>query len=331
MPRLAPLVSTALISLCVPLIAAAQEPAADAPAHISVVDGAALLERDGRSESAPSSMPLLAGDRVRTQNGRVEILYGDGSTLHLDANTLVDFQSDEVIRLLEGRIRLSIAGPRRQVDYRVDAPSGWVQIPTPGEYRIAVIPGERDADLAVCLQLRQLGCVRSLVGSAARHTPWRLGGISSGERSVVLVDVQQLRLLAERTDLRLRLVSARGPGLAALLLRPLDDAAAVGLDVDRHGSLGLADASLRPLGFQRRQLVLDSRAHLGRRVGVVGVRARLCELVSAGLGQPSGLRLQLRQRASGLSTQSVARLDGGAAPPVRIGIRQRPRRELDAD
>ena len=46
-------------------------------------------------------MPLLAGDRVRTQGGRVEVLFADGSTLHLDANTVVDFQSDEVVRLLE--------------------------------------------------------------------------------------------------------------------------------------------------------------------------------------------------------------------------------------
>ena len=32
-------------------------------------------------------MPLLAGDRVRTRGGRVEILFADGSTLHLDHNT----------------------------------------------------------------------------------------------------------------------------------------------------------------------------------------------------------------------------------------------------
>src|SRR5262245_46446564 len=119
MPRLAPLVSTALLSLCVPIAALAQDAAADLPAHISYVDGAAVLERDGRSESAPTSMPLLAGDRVRTQGGRVEVLFADGGTLHLDANTIVDFQSDEVIRLLDGRVRLSIAGPRRRIDYRV--------------------------------------------------------------------------------------------------------------------------------------------------------------------------------------------------------------------
>ncbi len=118
------------------------------PAHISVVDGTASLERDGRSESSLLSMPLLAGDRVRTQAGRVEILFGDGSTLHLDNNTLVDFQSDEVIRLLEGRVRVNIAGASREVAYRVDAPSAWVEITRPGEYRIAVADG-KEIELAV--------------------------------------------------------------------------------------------------------------------------------------------------------------------------------------
>jgi FecR protein len=121
-----------------PRFAAAQERSDDPPAHISLVEGSAVLERDGRTETAPSSMPLLAGDRVRTQAGRVEVLFADGSTLHLDSNTLVDFQSDEVIRLLEGRVRLNITGPERQVAYRIDAPSAWVQITQPGEYRVSV-------------------------------------------------------------------------------------------------------------------------------------------------------------------------------------------------
>jgi len=151
MPRLAPLVSTALLSLCVPVLALAQDAAPDLPAHISFVDGAAVLERDGRSETAPASMPLLAGDRVRTQGGRVEVLFGDGGTLHLDANTVVDFQSDEVIRLLDGRVRLTIVGPRRRIDYRVDAPSAWIQIPTPGEYRISVIANEREQEVELAV------------------------------------------------------------------------------------------------------------------------------------------------------------------------------------
>ena len=73
-------------------------------------------------------MPVLAGDRVRTQGGRVEILFADGSALHLDQQSVVDFQSDEVVRLLEGRMRLNIAGRGRDVSYRIDAPAAWVEI-----------------------------------------------------------------------------------------------------------------------------------------------------------------------------------------------------------
>jgi hypothetical protein len=139
-----PLLGVLLWSVSAPAPARAQDAATESPAHISVVDGAALLERDGRSESAPASMPLLAGDRVRTQGGRVEILFNDGSTLHLDSNSTVDFQSDEVIRLLGGRVRLNIVsadGANRRVAYRVDAPSAWVQISISGEYRISVLGG----------------------------------------------------------------------------------------------------------------------------------------------------------------------------------------------
>ena len=145
---LAPL-SVLWVSLAAPVPALAQDDdGGQAPAHISVVDGSAVLERDGQSETAPTSMPLLAGDRVRTQNGRVEVLFADGSTLHLDSETTVDFQSDEVIRLMQGRVRLNIAGTTRSVGYRVDAPSAWVQIATPGEYRISILSGS-DVELAV--------------------------------------------------------------------------------------------------------------------------------------------------------------------------------------
>jgi len=131
--------------------AAAQQSDEQAPAHISIAEGTVILERDGRPDSAPASMPLLAGDRVRTQNGRVEILFTDGSTLHLDANTTVDVQSDEVIRLLDGRVRVTISGPQRPIAYRIDAPAAWVQITQPGEYRVSLVAGERapEVELAV--------------------------------------------------------------------------------------------------------------------------------------------------------------------------------------
>src|SRR3972149_3106796 len=137
-----------LLGLCAsPAWALAQQPAdqvaVDPPAHVSYVDGAATLERDGQPDASPLNMPLLAGDRVRTQNGRVEILFGDGSILHLDANTVVDFQSDELVRLLTGRVRLAIPGATRSVSYRIDAPWASAQIAQSGGYRLAIQPGGR--------------------------------------------------------------------------------------------------------------------------------------------------------------------------------------------
>jgi len=147
MNRLASFACLAALLLAGPPPVSAQTPSgydvsqsvvSEPPAHISVVDGTASLVRNGHPDPAPLSMPLLSGDRLRTENGRVEVLFGDGATLHLDTGSTVDFQSDDVLRLLDGRIRLTIPGSSRVVSYRVDSPSGWVQIREPGEYRIAI-------------------------------------------------------------------------------------------------------------------------------------------------------------------------------------------------
>jgi hypothetical protein len=155
----ATLFASSLLGFCVPAAAFAQQaegPAsevavADPPAHVSFVDGAAVLERDGQPDAAPANMPLLAGDRLRTQDGRVEILFADGSTLHLDANTTLDFQSDELVRLLDGRIRLSIPAPVRRVSYRFDAASASALITQPGEYRVAMLHGAREGEVELAV------------------------------------------------------------------------------------------------------------------------------------------------------------------------------------
>ncbi len=125
---------------------ALQKGVAEPPAHVSFVDGTAVLERDGQRESAPANMPLLAGDRIRTQNGRVEILFADNSTLHLDTDTVIDFESDDLVRLLQGRIRLAIPGPDRQVAYRIDVPAASAVVGQPGEYRVAILRGASDGE-----------------------------------------------------------------------------------------------------------------------------------------------------------------------------------------
>jgi len=169
-----------LLGCWVPLHAGGQVPdnpaapetiAADQPAHVSFVDGAAVLERDGQSDSAPVNMPLLAGDRIRTQGGRVEILFADGSTLHLDANTTADFQSDELLRLLDGRVRLAIPGTSsRRVTYRIDAPSASAVILQPGEYKVSILHSTRDGEI----ELAVLRGGAELVNDEGR-TPLRAG------------------------------------------------------------------------------------------------------------------------------------------------------------
>ena len=118
----------------------------DAPAYVSVVDGTATIERDGRIENAPLNMPLLSGDRLRTADGRVEVRFADGGRLHLDASTSLDVLSEELVRLGDGRIRVSVQRAQ-QISYRVDSPVGSVRITQPGEYRVALIRNERETQL----------------------------------------------------------------------------------------------------------------------------------------------------------------------------------------
>ncbi len=282
---------------------AQEDRANEPPAHISVVDGTAILERDGRRDTELMSMPLLSGDRLRTQAGRVEVLFADGSALHLDDNTVVDFQSDEVVRLLEGRVRLSVAGPARDLSYRIDAPSAWVQISTPGEYRVAILrddgggagrpsrqrgareragaqlhlrrrthvrPARLGAIAGLRFQFRRVGCLRSLVGGAARSAARCVRTVPARGCQALRTSVRHVRQLALRTGLWLRLVSPCQRRLAAVLPRPLGEPASLRLDLDRRRSVGLAHSPLRPLGLFERGVVSGFREERGDRRGCRG-------------------------------------------------------------
>ncbi len=152
--------------------------ATDPPAHVAFVEGTVVLEREGQSDPDPANMPLLAGDRLRTRAGRAEVLFGDGSTLHLDANTIVDFQSDTLLRLLDGRLRITIPGPARQVDYRIDAPSASVEITQPGSYRVSVLHGSRTGEI----ELAVLRGAAEIVNTAGRTA------LRAGERAFARTD-----------------------------------------------------------------------------------------------------------------------------------------------
>jgi hypothetical protein len=98
-----------------------------------------------------------------------------------------------------------------------------------------------------------------------------------------------VRHLAAGSGVRVRVVSDDRARLAALPSRLLVCRRLVRLDMDWCRSLELADAPLRALGTRARILVLDSGTHVERRVGIVGRRAWLCQLVPARVRQPARL------------------------------------------
>jgi Family of unknown function (DUF6600)/FecR protein len=120
------------------------------PAHLSVVDGTATLEREGRVDPAEPNQILLAGDRLRTDRGRVEILFEDGSALDIDQNSSLDLLSDSLVRLLQGRIRVTLARATNSGDYRIDSVAGTAWLRTAGEYRVS-LSDPRAADLQMQL------------------------------------------------------------------------------------------------------------------------------------------------------------------------------------
>ena len=174
--RLLVIFSAAVVALTARVsVVRAQEPEPDVapPAHVAFVEGTVTLERDGRPESSALNMPLLSGDRLHTADGRAEIAFADGSTLQLDAQTTVDFQSDELIRLIDGRVRVTIGGPARQVAYRIDAPVGAVRIAQPGDYRVSLLRDEAEPKL-------ELAVIR---GAAEILTDQGTTEVQAGERA----------------------------------------------------------------------------------------------------------------------------------------------------
>lgn len=158
----------------------------EVPAHISDVDGAVVIEREGRAEDAVENTVLLAGDRLRTDRGRAEVLFADGSTLAIDEFTTVDLLDDALMRLGLGRIRLTIARGAERLDYRVDTEAGSALIESAGDYRLTV-SGRREEpelDLAVLRGAAELvndrGRTLVRAGLHARATAFRAPSLPYG-------------------------------------------------------------------------------------------------------------------------------------------------------
>jgi hypothetical protein len=151
-----------------------------APAHLAYVDGAASLDREGTIEPAGSGVPFVPGDRLRTDAGRVEVLFPDGSILDVDQFTSVDILSQTLLRVGDGRVLLTVAGagnPAAAVRFQVDTPTASVVTDGPGEYRVALFSGPAGEET-------ELAVVR---GFAALTTERGSINVRAGERSVAPV------------------------------------------------------------------------------------------------------------------------------------------------
>ena len=134
------------------------------PAYVAAVDGDAWLEREGQTDRAEENVPLIAGDRLWTERGRLEVLFADGTSLALDEYSDLDLLSDRLARLESGRILLTVARTAAANNYRVDAAGTTTWIRAAGEYSVTATPaGDRDGDVQV-LVLRGLAEISSPFG-----------------------------------------------------------------------------------------------------------------------------------------------------------------------
>ncbi|HVT46223.1 MAG TPA: DUF6600 domain-containing protein [Vicinamibacterales bacterium] len=121
----------------------------DIPAHVDDIQGAVALERDGEALHSITGTPLLSGDRLRTDAGRAEVVFADGSVLDVDERSAVDFLDDGLLRLEAGRVRLSLAGRGGDEQYRIDGAGMTAWIQTAGDYRVSLAGAPGSQELTV--------------------------------------------------------------------------------------------------------------------------------------------------------------------------------------
>ncbi|MGE0702370.1 MAG: DUF6600 domain-containing protein [Vicinamibacterales bacterium] len=148
-----------------------------APAHVAYADGGVVLEREGEISDATYGLPFLPGDRLSTRGGRAEVLFPDGTLLHIDDRSTVEMLAESLLRLTDGRLLLVVSGatdPTRALRYQVDTPAASAFTDGPGEYRVSMVPTAAGAQM-------ELSVVR---GYATISTDLGAVDLGAGQRSV---------------------------------------------------------------------------------------------------------------------------------------------------
>ena len=116
--------------------------------HVSLVDGSAALTRDGETLSLDENEPLVEGDHLATDRGRVQLLLTDGSLISLDEGTSLEILGPAFVRLIAGRLAINVTRRAAANDYRVDANGIMVWLRPAGEYRVSAT-GDTSGDVHI--------------------------------------------------------------------------------------------------------------------------------------------------------------------------------------
>jgi hypothetical protein len=154
-----------------------QPPAEPPPAYLLGVEGSAVLERDNTTGEATPGMPLLIGDRLRSEGGQLEVKWAERSELKLARYTDLDVLARGMVRVPRGRVIIKLItapGQSAHDQLAIDAPGASVRFFSAGEYQLTVGgSGAPEVELAV------------IRGSAELSSDRGQLMLADGERSLV--------------------------------------------------------------------------------------------------------------------------------------------------
>ena len=168
-----------------------------APARIRALEGSAMLQRQQELDRVEATInePVFAGDQLRTDDGRAEVEFPDGSILWLDSETWVEFlgirdpqgetRDSTVLRLRQGVLEIDNRGngSTSDEDPRVDTGEASVYLLGRGRFRI-----ESDRAVTTVVSLRGVaelaGDDGSVLVRSGQSSQVVLGAVPDSPRAV---------------------------------------------------------------------------------------------------------------------------------------------------
>jgi len=107
-------------------------------AHVATLQGDARLEEGSAETAARVSLPIHAGAKLSTGDGRIALTFGDSLSLRVDRHTRLRLDGREQITLLSGALYVDSGGINAVPALRIETPAGAVRhVGTQYQVRVA--------------------------------------------------------------------------------------------------------------------------------------------------------------------------------------------------